>query len=68
MAKPSQEALRTPSLAAKAIMPRWEYLTVQAPEASDLSEHGRSGWELVSVVRASRPDWVIAYFKRRLPE
>lgn len=43
----------------------WEHKSVSMPETADIGAHCIGGWELVSVVRSSRPDWVVAYFKRR---
>lgn len=44
----------------------WQHKSVELPESADLGVHSTGGWELVSVVRAARPDYVLAYFKRRL--
>lgn len=38
--------------------------SVPLPEGADLSPHAVGGWRLISVVRASRPDWIMAYFER----
>lgn len=43
----------------------WEHKQVEQPDTAEIAPHTSDGWELVSVVRAARPDNVIAYFKRR---
>ncbi len=56
---------KPPQKAAKSAPVEWEHKQVSVLDGADLQSHAAGGWELVSVVRSMRPDYVIAYFKRR---
>ncbi len=56
---------KKPAGAAKSAPPEWEHKQVPIVEGGDLQPHAADGWELVSVIQSTRPDWVVAYFKRR---
>jgi len=58
-----------PAILGTAAMVTFEYLTAtisdaEAATCETLNAYGASRWELVSVVRSMRPDYVTAFFKR----